>query len=120
MKKGSAHGRGGAVNRRSEVEMMLDRQHLKDMVRELTDALEIAGIPYERILREYEAAVYVPSIGLNQVMVAMVGIRQAGVVPMQLCHREPFGGQYVSAQEIPEAVRLIRAWYKKPEKKRMR
>lgn len=119
LKSGPVHGRNGAVNCRSEEQLAGDREHLRDMVQRLTDELEIAGIPYERILREYEAAVYVPSIGLNQVMVAMVGIRQAGVVPMQLCHREPGGGQYVSVQTVAEAVRLIKGWYKRPDGKKV-
>lgn len=102
--------------RRTKEQMAEDRERVREMVRILTAHLDLSGIPYERIIREYDAAVYVPAIDENQVMVAMVGMR--GAVPMQLCRREPGGGQYQSTDDISEAVRLIKAWYVKPLKKR--
>ena len=102
--------------KRTPEQMAEDRERVREMVRILTAHLDVAGIPYERIIREYDAAVYVPAIEENQVMVALVGLK--GAVPMQLCRRGFLGGQYVSVQEIPEAVRIIRSWYVKPLKKR--
>lgn len=101
---------------RTEEEMQADRARLRERVFRLTEELDVAGIPYERIVREYEASVYVPAIEDNQVMVALIGLK--GAVPMQLCRREPGGGQYQSTDCVEEAVRLIRSWYVKPMKKK--
>ena len=109
---------------RTEEQRELDKQRLRDLADELTEELDVAGIPYQRILREYEGAVYVPAIEDNQVMIAMVGMR--GAVPMQLCHRDPLGGQYATADSVDEAVRLVKAWYRRedgrkvPKRKRVR
>ena len=99
--------------KRTPEQMAEDRERVREMVRILTAHLDVAGIPYERIIREYDAAVYVPAIDENQVMVAMVGLK--GAVPMQLCRREPGGGHYQSTDDMNEAVRLIKAWYKRPD-----
>lgn len=101
---------------RTKEQMAEDRERVREMVRILTAHLDLAGIPCERIIREFDAAIYVPAIEENQVMVAMVGMK--GAVPMQLCRREPGGGQYHSTDDMNEAVRLIKAWYVKPMKKR--
>jgi hypothetical protein len=105
------------MNTRTPEQMAEDRERVREMVRILTAHLDVAGIPYERIIREYDAAVYVPAIEENQVMVAMLGIM--GAVPMQLCRREPGGGQYQSTDDMNEAVRLIKAWYRKPDGKKV-
>lgn len=102
---------------RTKEQMAEDRERVREMVRILGAHLDVAGIPYERIIREYDAAVYVPAIEENQVMVAMIGLK--GAVPMQLCHREPRGGQYQSTDSVDEAVRLIKAWYRKPDGKKV-
>lgn len=101
---------------RTQEQMEEDRERVREMARILTAHLDVAGIPYERIIREFDAAIYVPAIDENQVMVAMVGMK--GAVPMQICRREPGGGQYQSTDDMNEAVRLIKAWYVKPLKKR--
>lgn len=93
---------------RTKEQMEVDRERVREMVRILTAHLDLAGIPYERIIREFDAAIYVPAIDENQVMVAMVGLK--GAVPMQLCRREPGGGQYQSTDDMNEAVRLIKGW----------
>ena len=104
------------MNTSTPEQMTDDRERVRAMVRSLTVQLDLAGIPYERIIRDYAAAVYVPAIEENQVMVAMLCLK--GAVPMQLCRREPGGGQYQSTDDMNEAVRLIKAWYVKPLKKR--
>lgn len=102
--------------KRTPEQMAEDRERVREMARILTAHLTLAGIPYELIIRKYDAGVYVPAIEENQVMVAMLGLK--GAVPMQLCRREPGGGHYQSTDDINEAVRLIKAWYVKPLKKR--
>lgn len=105
---------------RTEDQKADDRENLRENVRRITEELEIAGIPYDRILREYEAAIYVPNIEDNQVMIALVGLR--GAVPMQLCRRDVTGfrgGQYQSTDSLDEAVRLVKAWYRKPDGKKV-
>ena len=101
---------------RTEEQMAEDRARLRERVFKLTEELDVAGIPYERIVREFEASVYVPAIEENQVMVALIGLQ--GAVPMQLCRREPGGGLYQSTDSVEDAVRLIKSWYVKPLKKR--
>lgn len=62
--------------KRTPEQMAADRERVREMARILTAHLDVAGIPYERIIREYDAAVYVPAIEDNQVMVAMVGMKR--------------------------------------------
>ena len=58
-----------------------------------------------------------PNIEENQVMIALVGLK--GAVPMQLCRREPGGGKYQSTYDMNKAVRLVKAWYRKPDGKKV-
>lgn len=98
---------------RTEDQRTEDRERVREMARILMEELDVAGIKYDWIIREYDAAVYVPAIEENQVMVKMRGFK--GAVPMQICRREPGGGQYQSTDDMNEAVRLIKAWYRRPD-----